>query len=180
MGEVAEGLRRLEEQEHLTIEDLAANEAFVDTMLQASHAAMRNSQQEKKEALRNAVLNSALPNPPDESRQQMFVQLVDTMTVWHLRILRLLADPIQWYQESNRRPPQYAISSSLSGLLTDTFPELKDQRDLYDQIGSDLYARGLIGSDGFHTMMSATGAYEKRATELGQQFLDFITAPEHP
>jgi hypothetical protein len=50
----------------LTPERLATNEAFVTVTMQASQGAIRNHQQAKLEALRNAVLNSALPNPPQE------------------------------------------------------------------------------------------------------------------
>ncbi len=177
MNEVAEALRTLEEKYDRLIEDLASNEKFVDVLLQASSAAMRTSHEEKHTALRNAVLNSALPNPPDESRQQMFIQWVDSLTVWHLRILRLLADPLQWFQEEKRQPPRYVTMSSLSGLITDAYPELKNQRDLYDLIGKDLDNSGLIEIDNFHTTMSPSGAFERRASELGQQFIRFVTAP---
>lgn len=177
MNWVAESLKKLEEKGQLRIENLASNEAFVDTMLHASQAALRNSQQEKREALRNAVLNSALPAPPDESRQQMFVEWIDSLTVWHLRIFLLLANPQQWFKDNKRQPPEYFMTSSLSGLLTNAYPELGNQRPLYDQIGKDLFNRGLIGIGEFHTTMSASGAFGNRATELGKQFLAFITKP---
>lgn len=158
MNSVADTLKALEEKGQLQIGDLASNEAFFDTVLHASHAALRNSQQEKREALRNAVLNAALPSPPDESRQQMFIEWVDSLTVWHLRIFVLLANPQQWFESNQKQPPQFAMSSSLSGLLTVAYPELGNQRQLYDQIAKDLYNRSLIGTDQFHTMMSASGA----------------------
>ena len=59
MNSVAEALKRLEEKEQLRIDDLVSNELFVDTVLHATQTAMRNSQQEKRDALRNAVLNTA-------------------------------------------------------------------------------------------------------------------------
>ena len=177
MNELAEAVRALEEKERCRIEDLASNEKFINVLMEASNAAIRNSSAEKRAALRNAVLNSALPNPPEESRRQMFVQWIDSLSVWHLRILRLLADPSGWFQENKRQPPQYVMTSSLSGLITTAYPELNNQRDLYDLIGKDLFNRGLIRTEGFHTMMSASGVWENRATELGKQFILFITAP---
>ena len=144
----------------------------------ASQAAIRNSQKEKREALKNAVLNSALPNPPDESRQQMFVGLIETLTVWHFRILRFFADPARVFQEQGKQAPQYTLAGSLSQLLTTAYPELKNKRVLYDQIGKDSYNRGLLGTDGFRTIMSGSGVYEKRATEMGEQFLKFISEPK--
>jgi hypothetical protein len=55
--------------DELTPETLAANEAFVTVAMHATQIAVRNHQQAKLEALRNAVLNSALPNPPQDDEQ---------------------------------------------------------------------------------------------------------------
>ena len=176
MEAVAEGLKRLEEQGHRSFEELASDESFVDAVLQASHIAMRNSSEEKQKALRSAILNSALPSAPDESRRQMFLSWVDDLTVWHLRILTLLANPLRWFENANKPPPQYALTSSLSELICDAYPEMRNQRAFYDQIGKDLHGRGLIGTDSFHTMMSAGGAFQQRASDLGKQFIDFVSA----
>ena len=59
--------------------------------------ATRNHEQEKIDALRNAVLNSALPHPPDDSLQQTFLAWVDRFTVWHLHSLSLFDDPKAWF-----------------------------------------------------------------------------------
>ena len=65
-----------------------------------------------------------------------------------------------------------------SQVLEDVYPELKGQRELYDQISSDLNARGLFNSPHFlHTTMSAQGMVSKRTTPLADRFLDFITSP---
>lgn len=177
MESVASGLRQLELQKSLSIEQLANNDAFIDVVMTASQAAIRTSQEEKREALRNAVLNAALPNSPDESRQQIFIGLVDSLTVWHLKILRFFSDPAKVFEEQATTPPQYSIGGSLSQLLTAAYPELANERELYDLIGKDLYGKGLLGIDGFHAMMSGRGAYEKRTTGLGDQFLSFISDP---
>ena len=47
--------------DRLTTEKLATNETFVTVAMQASQMAIRNHQKGKLRALRNAVLNSALP-----------------------------------------------------------------------------------------------------------------------
>jgi hypothetical protein len=177
MNSVAEALLNLEEKEKTRLADLASNEAFIDTVLQASHTALRNSQEEKRKALLNAVLNAALPNPPEESRQQMFIGWIDSLTVWHLRIFLVLADPPKWFKDNNKPVPEYHITSSLSGLITNAFPELHNQRNLYDQIAKDLYSRSLIGNDNLHVALSASGALQQRATGLAKEFFDFITDP---
>ena len=78
--------------------------------MQASQAAIRNHQSEKREALRNAVLNAALPNAPEESIQQLFINQVDTFTVWHIRLLDLFKEPPAWFEETGK-----IVSTSIIG-----------------------------------------------------------------
>lgn len=180
MESVAEGLRQLESQQFLSIEQLANNDVFIDVVMTASQVAIRTSQEKKREALKNAVLNAALPNPPDQSRQQIFIGLVDSLTVWHLKILRFFSDPVKAFEQQAKTPPQYSIGGSLSQLLTAAYPELANERELCDLIGKDLYGKGLLGTESFHGMMTGRGVYEKRTTNLGDQFLAFIAEPRRP
>ena len=174
---VGERLDDLEKRGALNLDDLADNESFGTTVLQASYAAIRNHQNEKLNALRNAVLNSALPSPPDESLQQVFLNLVDTFTVWHLRLLDLLENPVRWFQVHGEGPPSIHIGS-LDSVIEAAFPELQGKRDFYDQVVKDLHDRGLIEIESVHTIMSGRGLMEERASSMGLQFLRFIRAPE--
>jgi hypothetical protein len=177
MRAIGEGLQQLEEKQKTVVEDLKANDVFIDTVLQASQAVVRTSQNDKKEALRNAVLNAALPHPPSESRQHMFISWVETYTVWHLRLLKLFSDPIKWYEERRRQPPQYVIAGSLGQMLCDAYPDLRSERDFYEKVAMDLYHDGLFRSEHLHVNMSGQGVYEKRATPLAEEFLQFIADP---
>lgn len=177
MESVAEGLRQLESQQFLSIEQLADNDVFIDVVMVASQAAIRTSQETKREALKNAVLNAALPNPPDESRQQIFIGLVDSLTVWHLKILRFFSEPLQAFAELGKAPPEFAIGVSLSKVLTAAYPDLINERELYELIGKELYGKGLLRTEGLHGMMSGMDVYDQRTTRLGDQFLAFISKP---
>ena len=176
MEEVAEALRQLENQGKILIEKLKQDEAFIDTLLHASQIAMRNHQQEKRAALRNAVLNSALPSPPDESLRLIFLLLVDQFTVWHLRLLKLFHDPEGWFKKHKKHNPLH--TGGLSHILEIAYPELRGKREFYDQVWRDLYLRGLVGTESLHVMMSASGLMAKRTTDLGDRFLKFIEEPE--
>jgi hypothetical protein len=177
MEDVAEAIHKLEAADKTVAEDLASNPVFLDTMMRASQAVLRTSQQDKRDALRNAVLNAALPHAPDETRQQIFINFVDTLTIWHLRILKLFADPRAWYKAADRRPPEWHFSGSLAQLLTDAYPELAKEDKLNEKLFKDLYDAGLLSSSGFKTTMSGDGPLERRATELANQFLAFIADP---
>jgi hypothetical protein len=63
----------------------------------------------------------------------MFLAWVDRFTVWHLRILAFLDDPKGWFAARNRPFPAF-MTSSLGNVLTEAYPELKDQRSFYDLI----------------------------------------------
>lgn len=81
LEKLAEIVTELQQQvDGLTPETLAANDVFVTVAMQASQVAIRNHQNEKIKALRNAVLNVGLPNPPEEDEQLIFVRLVDQLT----------------------------------------------------------------------------------------------------
>jgi hypothetical protein len=86
---LAENLHSLTEKvEGFSLEDLSHNESFITTSIQASQTAVRNHQKEKLEALRNAVLNSALGITIDEEIQLLSISLIERLTVSHIKILR--------------------------------------------------------------------------------------------
>lgn len=177
MKEIGDGLKSLEDADLVRLADLSENDIFLDAVLSASQAAMRTSQDEKKKALRNAVLNAALPSPPEESRQQFFFHIIDIFTVWHLRLLKLFQDPAHWFIENEKEWPNIAIGG-LDSILESAFPELQGQRDFYDQIWKDINNYGLTRTPSLQSAMSTDGLKAQRASELGNEFLDFIEAPD--
>jgi hypothetical protein len=176
MEEVGHALQKLETERGVQLEALQANETFIDTVMQASQVAIRNTQEEKHKALRNAIMNAALPNPPEESLQDLFLAFLDLFTVWHLRVLKLFQDPQGWAQHNRHQFPSFYMGG-LSSVLESAYPELGSRRELYDQLWQDLYQRGLVNTDSMHTAMTATGMMAKRTTVLGDQFLRFIEEP---
>lgn len=161
----------------ITPEKLAANEAFVTVAMQASQVAIRNHQKAKLEALRNAVLNSALPNPPQEDDQMIFLRLIDQLTPWHLRVLALLDNPVGWMERNGIQNPDWGIGGP-STVLEHCLPDLRGQRETYDQIVRDLQTEGLLGQGQYlHVTMTGSGMVASRTTERGKRFIKFITAP---
>jgi hypothetical protein len=172
---VGERLKQLESDDRISIDDLESNDNFINAVMRASQAALKTHQIEKLNALRNAVVNTALPNPPDETMQQIFIQLIDELSVWHLRFLDLFRDPSAWFERNNKKRPEFSISSSLTRLLEAAYPDLAADKELTDLIAADLGSRKLFSAGGMNTMMSPQGAWSKRTTEMGDQFLKFIS-----
>lgn len=175
---MSQGLQELEAKvEGISLQALSENESFVTTFFQASQAAMRTHQAEKRQALHNAVLNATLPNAPDDDRQQMFLNFVDTLTPWHLRLLRFLSDPVAWDEDGASRWAN-SLTLSLHSMIEDAFPELKEHQDYRDQLARDLYGRGLSKVERLHPMTTARGALSAHTTAFGDAFLRFIASPD--
>ena len=141
-------------------DDLGKSKEFVSATLQATQAAIRTHQSEKLEALRNAVMNVALSKGPSEDLQLMFLNLVDTFTPIHLQILAGI-------QCGNRA----------------TLEHLRNRRDETDQAICDLRDRGLITDPRPYAARNRDSPdaliyYDWDVTNMGKQFLEFITAPE--
>ncbi len=174
---IAKDLKALEEKDdNFSIEALCQNEMFITTVMHASQAAIRNHQKEKLEALRSAVLNAALPNAPEEDIQLMFLNFVDTLTPWHLRILKFFDNPQEWGRRNSVTYPNWSMGGP-STVLEHTFPELRERRDFYDQIVKDLFVRGLMNIESLHVTMTSQGMFASRTTDMGKQFINFIKSP---
>ncbi|MGL4503269.1 MAG: hypothetical protein ACRCU2_29680, partial [Planktothrix sp.] len=100
---------------------------FLSAFVEARNIALQEHKQEKLEALKNVVLNSAIPNPDDELPSK-FLQWIDEFTVRHLVLLKLLA-----------RINQFTFQE-----FSQTLPDLKDNKYLYNLALKDLDAKGLI------------------------------------
>ena len=176
MEDVAEYLKKLEQKNAISFEELSQNEAFINATLHASQIALRTSQKEKLKALRNAVINSAFSSSPDEDTQQIFLNLVDTFSQWHLRLLKFLKDP-PYGGEPLKIGYTYIHLSALPEAIEKTYPQLKGRYDLYYQIIKELSERGLVNMsarDTTHDMAIIQGIPSTQLTELGAEFLSFI------
>jgi hypothetical protein len=161
------GVNELSETvEGLTPEKLAASEEFNSAFAQAAQAAIKTHQEEKLDALRNAVLNVAAGTAPEDHFQAFYLSLIDTLTPTHLRMLR-------------------HFKGQQSVKIIDSPEWLKS--NVAAQIAKDLLDRGLLGSGpGHHVtpdrnqlIIGRDGVYTFHAapTLLGNEFLSFITNP---
>ena len=172
--EVAHALEELQEKGAVAIRELTSNEVFLDTLIKASRLAMSTSQQEKLVQLRNAVINAAMPNAPDEAMQHMFLTIIDQVTTWHVRVLRVFVAPDQWMKEQGitlLRDPKTLAEVAIAAL-----PELKDAYEAFTvQIVEDLIRHGLIATGSQDTYLP--NLLKGRVTWLGKSFLKFIEEP---
>ena len=176
---VDEGLKTLEEKvEGFSIDKLVENEIFVSTTIQAYQAVIRTHSKEKHEALRNAVLNSALPKAPDENRQAMFIQLCDELTDLHMHVLKLFEgtgipsinlDDADWRKN--------IALKELADLIETTYPDYEGEFSLYIQVIDDLHRRGLIVNKLPAKNLMTKIARSPTLSPFAKEFLAFIKSP---
>jgi len=143
------------------LESLGENPAFVTTVLQATQIAVRTHQEEKLEALRNAVVNSASDEVLEEDIRVVFLNLVDTFTPTHLHILKYFQDRSSFDERPIRR--LILDSTAVTNMMVEELARnglLRDERPYA--------ARGRDTGESLLT-------FGWRLSPLGTQFLQFIS-----
>ncbi|KTD41856.1 hypothetical protein [Legionella parisiensis] len=171
--ELTDAINKIQES-GIDIEQLQKNEEFIDILFQSIPLGLKHHQKEKKQALKNAIIHSALGEAPDFSIQQVFLNCIDTFTIWHIKILILFNNPEKWFDEN--AIPIVGGVGSVRRTLEAAYPELKDARDLVGNIWTDLYIKGFIDVDKtiLPTTMTGSGRLDKRTTPLGDLFISYI------
>lgn len=180
--ELANDLARLEEQVGaFNMQKLFTDEQFLSSFLQASRLAAVNHNQENLQALRNALLNSALPKSPDEIRQKIFIEWAGEMTTWHIKILRLFADQTVHIPDLHLDNPEWRLDGNginrLAEIIEARYSETEGNYDLYLQIVSDLHARGLLTHTRPARHSLARISESPILSRGAEEFLSFITSP---
>lgn len=180
MESVAEDFKKLEERvEGFKIEALANNEMFTNTFLHATQVAIRNHQKEKLEALRNAVLNAASPNTPEEDMQVMFLTLVDELTPWHFKILKFFDDPKGWGKRHGIDYDRLDLPFGYSSVkvIEQIFPDLQDKHDFCEIIIRDLLSKELLKREALEKVLPEDHIFTSSTSDWGKKFVQFITSP---
>jgi hypothetical protein len=152
--------------ESFKVNDLRGNDLFITIFLNATAIAIRNHQSEKLLYLQNAVLNTAIKIPIEENMQIMFINMIDTLTPLHLRVLKYFHDPKIWL-ENNK-------VSELS--LKNVFPELAYDKTFYNRVIRDLINFELVsevGAINYHFTDNSKMKYEPVITNFGKVFLKY-------
>jgi len=178
LKELAKVITEIQERvDNLDPEALSRNEVFISMVMKASQVAIRSHQEEKISALRNALLNSVLSNSPNEDIQAIFLNLIDEFTPWHIRLLSLVNDPAGWMKNNNVKNPSWSMGG-VSTVIEFCFPDLRGEKEFYRLLIRDLQSAALIVQGQIlGVTMSGSGILASRTTDLGKQFLGYISKP---
>jgi hypothetical protein len=155
--------------DQLTPETLSKSEVFVAAIAQATQAALRTHEAEKREALKNAVAHVALnavvgPRPGvlahapiGSDLEIMFLHMIDSFTATHLQVLKFCRSRTPEALERFRRDRELSDQAILDllnrGLIVDTRPYAARGRDSNDALVVNPW----------------------NVTTLGEKFLEFVT-----
>ena len=152
--------------------NLSENESFVSATIQATRIAASTHKNEKREMLRNALLNIAVGKGPNEELQQIFLNAIDAFTCSHVKVLDFLWRQHTIIAESSRdsREPL----SNYGHAIKIAIPDLAKEASLVQPIMNDLNLRG------FSVVSGPRDAYPRNPaiTNFGIEFLHFIKEPQ--
>lgn len=138
-------------------ENLSKNERFATAVVKTTQIALRTNQDEKREILKNAVINSVLKDTIEEDLQYVFINSIDVLTSTHIKALQEFVNLKQTVDEDRA---------------------IMDIVDKYKEFISDLSSQGFLN---FHDDKGGSILLEQAPyipmysiTEKGSKFLEFI------
>ncbi|MGB2695558.1 MAG: hypothetical protein WBD55_10265 [Dehalococcoidia bacterium] len=152
---------------------------FAYLLERAFRGAVEAYQEDKIRAYRAVLVNSLLPDAPDEDSKLFFLSLVESLTPLHFRIVRILRDPQGFDAETgNRVGPGDGISTSRLTIMRKLMPDYAEE--LLEATWRDLNVRGVVSTDSLRAMITDKGIDQMVGllTPLGQQFTQFVTVRE--
>jgi hypothetical protein len=166
MLSVGEALLTLQQKVNLDFDELARNEAFLDTVIRVSQLAIRTSQSEKLKIFQNVITNRALNTTVDLSTQHILLDLVDSLTPLHIATLSVFRTGKIGL--ANRKANGEPLDKEAK--LYHGFPALRNNF-IGSKIWNDLLNEGLISEVSEGEWWTADG------TELGRELLKLISTP---
>lgn len=148
---------------------------FAFILEQCFRGAAEHPQREKLRAFRSILVNAAIGKAGNEQETEYFMNLVNTLTVLHIRILRFMYQPERYLVEASI--PLERIRGGFSQMFSTAIPGT--QLDVIKAAFGDLHRAGLINTDSsiFSTMTSSQGLQllGGRVSDFGASFLEFCT-----
>jgi hypothetical protein len=154
------------------IEKLLQNEAFVSAVFQTTRVAGASHQAEKRLMLRHALMNVALGKPADDDLRQVFISLIDQLTVAHVLVLDFLRTGFP--RGTNPRDKAgYPVSGTrdYNAAIQIQIPSLKSKDNLIQFIITDLKNRGLANFPAANSIYPLGSVI----SNMGIEFLNFVS-----
>ncbi len=173
-NQIAEDLVELQDQ---VDESKIHTDEFAFIFEECFRGVAENYQKEKIEAFRGILINTAVGSDTAEDEKEYFLNLVNTLSALHIRILKFMASPIEYLGEYNI--PQESIYGGFSQFFPIAIPGVSSE--VIESAFGDLHQYGFTNTDKsiFHTMTAGQGLdlLGNRVSEFGRNFIKFCITP---
>ena len=175
---LAERIQKLEEN-NINIENLKDNENFISAVFYASSIAVKTHSEEKHAILLNALTNTALFTSTDETKQTIFLNLINEFTDLHALLLEFFHNPEEKITQLERSLNTEFYGGSFIQLLKEYYKDKHFDDEILELVVNSLYSNKLItiNNQNITTRMTRDGLLTKRTTATGDEFIKFITNP---
>ena len=182
LRDFAEKFERLcERVESIDSKTLVKDEAFRTTFFNAMRLVTYTHRKEKHEMLRNAVLNSALPDAPVDDERTVFLNLVEEFSVLHMLVLKTFRHPgianLSGFSIDDGNWRNNAGVFELFEFIQKEFPEIDLGFDFYVHVLSEFHTRELISNTHSKRGEFSRMSHHPELTTFGHRFLKFIESP---
>jgi hypothetical protein len=179
LEEIIEKLSELEANSIVTLENLQNNDLFHSILIEATIVARKTHNQQKRNMLKNAVVNSVTNTSINDDFAALFVRYIDELTISHISLLEKMHSSANELQKIEKFEELY-----------ESLVSTKENKDTFKFLCEDLILRGLVRiSQGIlnpNDLYETDGeTFEKegednrpkvKITELGNEFLKFVLA----
>ena len=174
VAQIAKDLERLQDK---VDESKILTDEFAFVFEECLRGAAENYQKDKLEAFRGILVNSAIRSDLEEEEKEYFLNLVNTLSVLHMRILRFMALPHDYLEETGISPDR--VRGGFSQIFSVVMPGV-DTEAVKSAFG-DLHQYGMTNTDKsmFKTMTYDQGLnlVGNRVTKFGGRFISFCSVP---
>ncbi|KAA0698539.1 hypothetical protein DTW90_12085 [Neorhizobium sp. P12A] len=154
---------------------LSENEEFVSCVYEATHLAMKTHREFKRQALKNAIVNTALGFSLDETLRGRFISCIDRYSDAHIRVLSVLSNPRGYERCLTSARSMFAGSQSTVIRAEITNQEMSEE--VFANVLQDLSQDRFIDGSLSGMMTGGESMLTKRTTETGDRFLKFVSNP---
>ena len=196
--ELGEAILELENRiESFKVDTLIKNESFLTVFMHAYQLAIRNHHEEKLEALRNAVLNSALPNALEDDLKIIFLNITDSFTVTHIKLLNFFNESKsrEWIENLESKFPSKenyvndcrydnisvkTITFDFNEIMEYMFPDYIQNNIVFHLAFNDFKFYDMFYREGIDEIgiIPIDGRVNPSIQPFGKKFMDFITFPK--
>jgi len=171
---VASDLEKLQKK---VDEKLIRTDDFAFIFEKCFRGAAENHQKEKLDSFRGILINSAVGSNVKEEEKEYYLNLVNTLSALHIKILKFMAMPTEYLE--NEGIPQESIRGGFSVFFPVAIPGVNIE--IIKSAFGDLHQYGFINTNKsiFNTSTSGQGLalLGDRVSVLGTQFIKFCTVP---